>query len=75
MPPTWSQSGTGTRETEIVPPVETCADHLCRIFLVDRSNDIVRLSLDHPWIPRHSWTQVTAEQKRLQIFSVFRRSS
>ena len=37
--------------------------------------DIVRLSLDHPRIPRHSWTQAPAGQKRLQKFSVSRRSS
>ena len=75
LPPTRSRSCTGTRETDILPPVETCAEYLCRIFLVDRSNDIVRLSLHHPRILRHSWTQVPAGQKRLQRFSVFGRSS
>ena len=47
--------------------METSADHLCRIFLADRSTDIVRLSLDHPRIPRHSWTQAVAGQNKLQI--------
>ena len=49
--------------TDILPPVESCADHLCLIFLVYRSNVIVRLSLVHPRIPRHSWSQVPAGQR------------
>ena len=57
-------------EADIVPPVETCADHLRRILLADRSPDLVCLSLDHPRIPRHSWTQAPAARKQVANLNV-----